>query len=46
MWGKPDKSEQNEFETIDTYYPVIPLNECKFFFSKKDNLLVRIWKDN
>lgn len=46
MWGTPDKSDENQYEIVDTYYPMIPLNEYKFFFSKKDSLLIGRWKDN
>lgn len=45
IWGNPDKVNVTENEIIETYYPILPLNEYKFFYSKKDSLLVRKWKE-
>jgi cell division septal protein FtsQ len=45
IWGNPDKINIIENEIIETYYPILPLNEYKFFFSKKDSLLIRKWKE-
>jgi uncharacterized protein YxeA len=44
-WGKPDKVDVNQYEIIDTYYPIVPLNEYKFFFNKNDSLMNRRWKE-
>jgi hypothetical protein len=45
-WGNPDKINETPYEIIDTYYPIVPLNEYKFFFNKKDSLMSRRWKEN
>lgn len=45
IWGSPDKIIITENEIIETYYPILPLNEYKFFFNKKDSLLTRKWKE-
>ena len=44
-WGKPDKTIEIQGNIIDTYYPIIPLNEYKFFFNKKDSLMNQRWKE-
>lgn len=45
IWGKPDKIDYNENEIIETYYPILPVNEYKFFFNKKDSILTEKWKE-
>lgn len=44
-WGKPEKTIETKNDIIDTYYPIIPLNEYKFFFNKKDSLMNMRWKE-
>lgn len=44
-WGKPDRIDINNFDVIDTYKSILPLNEYKFFYKKNDSLLYNRWKE-
>lgn len=45
VWGTPDRIDYSESEIIETFYPIIPVNEYKFFFDKKDSVLIDKWKE-
>lgn len=45
IWGNPDKIDITKNEIIESYYPILPLNEYKFFYNKKDSLLVNKWRE-
>ena len=44
-WGRPDKIQINDYEIIDTYHAKFSLNEYKFFYDKKDSLLIKKWRE-
>jgi len=44
-WGGPDRIDKNKYEIVDTYKKLLPFNEYKFFYNKKDSLMTNSWKE-